>query len=728
MKLFKNGMKKWALACMAVLPMVVSAETINVNIGKKYQEIKGFGGMNYPAWTGGDLTDSQRKTAFGNGDNELGLSILRIHVDPNENAWGTEVATAQYASKQGALVFASPWHPKDNMCESYKNSKRLKSSAYGDYVKHLNNFIDYMTGKNVPLYAISIQNEPDYGADWTWWEPNDMATFMANNAQNIKCKVMAPEAFQYNKNTSDPILKNDKALANLDIMATHFYGTQVSQMSYPLFQQKGAGKELWMTEVYVPNSDANSGDRWPEAVQVADNMSNALAVGNMQAYVWWYIRRSYGLMNENGTISKRGSCFAQFSKFVRPGFVRVDATQRPATNVNVTAFTKDQDVVIVLVNNNNSAKSMTINVPNTQIASWDRYVTNSSQNVKKVSGINANGTTIQVSLEAYSVTTLVGQGQKGLPKVNFTSPTASDDLEAPATIKLAVDAKDENGSIQSVAFYNGTTKLGESNSAPYTYTWEGVKEGTYELIAVAKDNEGNEGKASVKVRVHVPQAPYKDIAATIPGKIQAEEYDLGGSGVAYQDNDDENQGDGSFRTDEGVDVVKSDDGLAVGYTNAGEWMEYTVDVKSSDTYKWTAKVASGSDVSAFSVSIDGNQVISKETLPKGESWDIYYTLTGKTARIEEGKHVMRINIEGNYTNIDWINFVAENPDLTGIEEISVNMPCGTYNVVDITGKILGSVVIAEGETAVEKLKEMGIGLGVYILSNEKESIKVEVGK
>ncbi len=723
MKLVKEGMKRWALACMAALPLMAGAQTINVNVNKTYQEIKGFGGINFPGWIQ-DLSESQRKTAFDNGDNQLGLSVLRIHVDPNESAWPNEVATAQYAVKKGVTVFASPWSPPSNMCESYKNSKRLKSSSYGAYVQHLNKFIDYMKNNGVPLYAMSIQNEPDYGADWTWWEPNDMATFMANNAQDIKCRVMAPEAFQYNKNTTDPILKNDRALANLDILATHLYGTQVSQMSYPLFQQKGAGKELWMTEVYYPNSSSDA-DLWPEALQVADHMTNAVVVGNFQTYVWWYIRRSYSLMKDNGNITKRGYCFSHYSKFVRPGFVRVDATQHPTNNVNVSAFKKDGNVVIVIVNSNDAAKTFTVSVPGVQIASWERYVTSGSKNVKKESDIASNGS-FQITMEARSVVTLVGGAKKGTPVVKITSPTATDDLEAPASIQLTAEASDEDGAIQSVTFYNGTTKLGESTSAPYTYTWEGVKEGTYELVAVAKDNEGNEGKASVTVKVHVPQTPYNGTAATIPGKIQAEAYDLGGSGVAYLDNDDENQGDGSFRTNEGVDVVKSDDGLAVGYTNEGEWLEYTVDVKNSDTYKWTAKVASGSKVSAFSVSIDGNQVVSKVSLPEGTSWDTYYTLEGTTSRIEEGKHVMRINIDGNYTNIDWINFEAEHPDLTGMEEISANTPCGTFKVVDIAGRILMSVDIKSGDYVEEMLKERGLSTGLYVLSNETDSFKVEV--
>ncbi len=82
-----------------------------------------------------------------------------------------------------------------------------------------------------------------------------------------------------------------------------------------------------MTEVYYPNSDTNSADRWPEALDVSQHIHNAMVEGDFQAYVWWYIRRSYGPMKEDGTISKRGYNMAHFSKFVRPGYVRIDATK-----------------------------------------------------------------------------------------------------------------------------------------------------------------------------------------------------------------------------------------------------------------------------------------------------------------------------------------------------------------------------------------------------------------
>lgn len=86
---------------------VSAASDATVRLSAEKQVIRGFGGMNHPAWIG-DLTAAQRETAFGNGQNQLGFSILRIHVDENRNNWYREVETAKSAIKHGAIVFASP--------------------------------------------------------------------------------------------------------------------------------------------------------------------------------------------------------------------------------------------------------------------------------------------------------------------------------------------------------------------------------------------------------------------------------------------------------------------------------------------------------------------------------------------------------------------------------------------------------------------------------------------
>ncbi|MGE6631926.1 glucuronoxylanase [Bacillus sp. NPDC077027] len=390
---------------------VSAASDATVNINAERQVIRGFGGMNHPAWIG-DLTAPQRETAFGNGQNQLGFSILRIYVDDNRNNWHREVATAKRAIEHGALVIASPWNPPGDMVETFNrhgitSSKRLKYDKYAAYAQHLNDFVTYMKNNGVNLYAISVQNEPDYAHDWTWWTPQEILRFMRENAGSINARVIAPESFQYLKNISDPILNDSQALRNMDILGAHLYGTQISQFPYPLFKQRGGGKELWMTEVYYPNSDNNSADRWPEALGVSEHIHHSMVEGDFQAYVWWYIRRSYGPMKEDGMISKRGYNMAHFSKFVRPGYVRIDATKNPETNVYVSAYKGDNKVVIVAINKSNTGVNQNFVLQNGSASQVSRWITSSNSNLQPGTDLNVTGNNFWAHLPAQSVTTFV---------------------------------------------------------------------------------------------------------------------------------------------------------------------------------------------------------------------------------------------------------------------------------------------------------------------------------
>ncbi|WP_353856141.1 glucuronoxylanase [Bacillus sp. Bos-x628] len=402
------------LAVMLIEPGatdVLAASDVTINLSAEKQVIRGFGGMNHPAWIG-DLTAPQRETAFGNGQNQLGFSILRIYVDDNSNNWYREVATAKKAIEQGALVIASPWNPPSDMVETFNrdgdtSAKRLKYDMYDAYAQHLNDFVAYMKSNGVDLYAISVQNEPDYAHDWTWWTPQEMLRFMRENAGSINARVIAPESFQYLKNMSDPILNDPQALENMDILGAHLYGTQISQFPYPLFKQNGGGKELWMTEVYYPNSDSNSADRWPEALDVSHHIHNSMVEGDFQAYVWWYIRRSYGPMKEDGTISKRGYNMAHFSKFVRPGYVRVDATKNPNENVYVSVYKSEDKIVIVAINKSDTGVNQNFVLQNGSASQVSRWITSSSGNLQPGTNLNVTDNHFWAHLPAQSVTTFV---------------------------------------------------------------------------------------------------------------------------------------------------------------------------------------------------------------------------------------------------------------------------------------------------------------------------------
>lgn len=402
---------------------VKAASDAVINLSTKYQEIQGYGGMNHPSWAG-DLTASQRETAFGNSTNQLGFSVLRIFIDSDSNNWYKEVATAKAAVAKGAIVFATPWNPPSNLCETFNHNgdtkaKRLRHDKYAQYANHLNNFVNYMKNNGVNLYAISMANEPDYGHDWTWWTSSEIVTFLKYYAGSINCRLIAPESFSYNKNIMEPILNDSQALANVDIMGTHLYGTQYKNFAWPLFQQKGAGKQLWMTEVYYPNSDANSADRWPEALGVSEHIHNAM-INNMQTYVWWYIRRSYSPMKEDGTISKRGYCMAQYSKFIRRGYRRVAATANPNNGVYVSAYTGDGKAVIVAINKGSSSISQKFTVNGQSISSVDRYRTSSNENLAKTSNLALTDNGFWAYMPANSVSTFVCN-----LKTNSTTATTS---------------------------------------------------------------------------------------------------------------------------------------------------------------------------------------------------------------------------------------------------------------------------------------------------------------
>ncbi|MEU4219427.1 cellulose binding domain-containing protein [Actinoplanes sp. NPDC026623] len=446
-----------------------SAAAANINPSAPKQTIKGFGAMSHAAWIG-DLTAAQRDTAFGNGEGRLGFSLLRIPVGENQSDFSRDLATAKRAVELGATVFASPWNPPAGMTETFTrngvpNQKRLKASSYGAYATHLNDFTTYMRTNGVNLYAISVQNEPDYASTWTWWTSAEIVKFLKENSGVIGTRVIAPESFQYIKSMSDPILNDAAALANVDIIGAHLYGTSYANFPYPLFKQKGAGKELWMTEVYYPNSNTNSGDAWPEALDVAEHIHHAMVDAEFQAYVWWYLRRSYGPMREDGQISKRGAMMAHFARFVRPGYVRIDATANPASNVFVSAYKSGDTLVIVAVNKNTSAVSQQFTLAGTTssgtVANW---LSDASRNVAPQSALTMTNGSVTVTLPARSTMTFATT----IGGTSSPSPSTSASPTVTPTVTPSAGTAPQVSYTMSTWDSGFTATIGITNAGPST--------------------------------------------------------------------------------------------------------------------------------------------------------------------------------------------------------------------------------------------------------------------
>ena len=106
-----------------------------------------------------------------------------------------------------------------------------------------------------------------------------------------------------------------------------------------------------------------------------------------------------------------------------------------------------------------------------------------------------------------SVASMVTVQGNSPPTVALTQPSDGATFTAPATVNLAASAADGDGAVAKVEFFNGTTKLGEDTTAPYTFAWSGVAAGNYSLTARATDNLGGV-TTSVASRIIVsPPAP-----------------------------------------------------------------------------------------------------------------------------------------------------------------------------------------------------------------------------
>jgi O-glycosyl hydrolase len=379
---------------------------VNVDLSVEFQPIAGFGGISVPAWIP-DLTPAQVDTAFGNGPGQLGLSILRVRIPHQRADFARELPTAARAVSLGARVMATPWTPPVEMkSNGALVGGELNVASYGAYAAHLLEFRDFMADNGMPLYAISVQNEPDYEVEYEscFWSPAQLIAWLSTQGPKFgDTKLMAAESVKFDRAMTDPILQDAAAAAQVDIVAGHVYGGGVSD--YPLARE--LGKEVWMTEHY--RASDSSSNEWPLALDVGREIHNLMAA-NFSAYVWWYLRRSYGPLTEDGQVSKVGYQIAQYAKFVRPGFVRVGASAPASADVHVTAYKRAGDeVVVVAVNQSTAAQSIALSVYNGCVQSLSKITTSGTKSLADDGTIELVDGRAALTLDAQSVTTFVSR-------------------------------------------------------------------------------------------------------------------------------------------------------------------------------------------------------------------------------------------------------------------------------------------------------------------------------
>jgi len=373
-----------------------------------HQTIDGFGAGAVFLDAGLDpLSDANMDALYGRQPGQMGLTLIRLRIAPDGD-WSNAILDGQKAKQHMAKILATPWTPpaamKDN--NSLVNGGAVIPSQYPNLVAYLNNFTETMSANGAPVDVLSLQNEPDFTATYEScrWNATQLDAFFHDFSSQLATPMLMPESFHYDQTLSNPTLNDPAAAANVAYVGGHLYGAGIQD--YPLAH--ALGKHTWMTEYLVNDQTIGA------AVDTGQQISDALTVGNMSAYIWWKtIGDANGLLNAAGVPQPRAFVMAQFSKFVRPGDTRIDV---PFNNgsLGLSAFMdRDSDrIAIVAVNDTTLPISQTFTIKGIKTRFLTPWITSATQSLERQSRLAIKKRTFTYTVPAFSVVTFAGTLEK----------------------------------------------------------------------------------------------------------------------------------------------------------------------------------------------------------------------------------------------------------------------------------------------------------------------------
>jgi glucuronoarabinoxylan endo-1,4-beta-xylanase len=397
-----------------------------VNWTNVFQHIDGFGASS--AWGGGWTTnqaDMFFSTNSGMGTsvdgttnfafNGIGLSLLRSRIAPDGTTG--ESSIMQMAQARGARVWSTPWSPP----AIYKSTNSVNGGSFvsspANYQGYANQLAGYVASMKVNyginLYAISVQNEPDENTTyesclWTAQQFHDFVPYLAEALTNLgvaSTRIMMPEDANWDSDYSlaTTAMTDPSTAAQVGIVAAHDYGGSDAVLN-------NYGKSLWETEVstFDPyDGSISNGLYW--AMQIHD----LLTIGQVNAWhFWWFIpyaTDNESLVDTNGLPAKRMYVLGQYSRFVRPGYYRIGATNNGATSISAYKDPASGNFAIVAINTNGANFTQTFNLAGFNCITVTPWITSGTLSLASQPAINLTNASFTYTLPPASVVTFVGQ-------------------------------------------------------------------------------------------------------------------------------------------------------------------------------------------------------------------------------------------------------------------------------------------------------------------------------
>lgn len=466
-----------------------AASTVSINGGTTYQTIDGFGVSEAFGQANSirSLTGSAQKQALDllfNTSTGAGFSILRSlipsgsdSIEPNSPGspsaapayvWnGSSDATddgqlwlAKQAKTYGVSDFyedawSAPGYMKTN--GSNINGGSLcgtpgATCSSGDwrqaYANYLVQYAKDWSSVGLTPSAVDFVNEPSLTTTYDSMLVNSSqaASFLSvlgptMKASGLSTKVACCDTLGFNvlPGYVSAVQGNSTANADVGLFTSHGYsGAPSSPIS-------SNGRPVWESEWSINGSNwdtawddgtADSGYSW------AQNIQTGMTGANLNAFLyWWGISSTshdsslIGLSGSTLTPSKRYYALANYSRFIRPGAVRISATGAPS-GLSVSAYRNtDGSVILVALNSASSATTTGYSLTGTGVSNGTAtpYVTDSSSSTAAQSAIAVSGGSFTATVPARSLVTyrITGSGGTGSPSASPSpSPSASPSMSA----------------------------------------------------------------------------------------------------------------------------------------------------------------------------------------------------------------------------------------------------------------------------------------------------------
>lgn len=418
---------------------------------------------------------------------DLGTTILRFKTDVNtesmnDNAdpfvtdWNNlhfnKDAAQVFVTKQAIArgiktIISSTWSPpawmKDN--GMLQDGGHVKPECYEEYAEWAAAYIKgYKEKHGINIDVFSITNEPDLATTYdsllvTPDEYVSLAKAIRNRfkKEGITTKLAGPETMGTVRAVQGFAPKLLAEPRSLDIMGVHTY----AENDLPTLAKIGQQYQipLWVTEWSKLRKDKEKGI--DESLTLASHIHEALAIGNVNAFLywgyWWDEVTPQGLIIASGLDSyyettKRYYMFKQFSKFIRPGMVRIDAGSDFPT-LKVSAYKNDKNLTMVIINKSGPQQKIQLNLPGD--GTLDIYETSEEKDSAKTGSIAIKGgQPTSLTIPANAMLTLSGPWKHNPAlKVEKKKETAVETPAAASSKKIGIaDFESSDGQIGS---YNG---------------------------------------------------------------------------------------------------------------------------------------------------------------------------------------------------------------------------------------------------------------------------------